>query len=183
MLAARWPERQVLARAVTAAKAAGAHGVVWFRLPEPTNSTGWSLRQLGALGTGETGEPALVLRRDENARLVLKNESNIDLAPRLSGTASPLDRGYALELDAPGPIFREALAGDFWKVAGHIDPEATARAVAVPLATRVTFWFSHLRAGESLRSGLIALAPEADFEQIRYRILNAPGAEQWRQLQ
>lgn len=182
-LAARWPDRQALAAAIAMAEGAGARGIVWFRLPEAANATGWSLRQLGSLKAAEEmAEPMLVLVRGPDARLVLSNRSGVDLPPRLQGDGGPRDRGFALELDARAPIFREVLAGDFWKVAAHVAPEGAAKPVPVPLATRVTLWFSHLRAGESLRTALVTLAPGANFRDIRYRILHSPGDSAWRQL-
>lgn len=181
-VAARWPDRQALVSVLAMARKAGSRGAVWFRLPEATDSAGWSLRQIGEVSRGEGKAPALHLESSPDGRFILRNETATDLAPRLQGNGGPRDRGYALELDAPAPIFREVLEGDFWKVAGHIDPEQSARAVAVPLATRVTLWFSHLRAGDSLESGLLTLAPNATRREIRYRILNVPGAEEWRLL-
>ena len=73
------------------------------------------------------------------------------------------------------------MAGGFWRVAAHADPETTPVAVSVPLSTRLTFWFSGLRAGESIKSGLIQLAPNADLSEIRYRIL--PGDTAWEPLE
>lgn len=181
-VAARWPDRQALVSALTMAKKAGARGAVWFRLPERADAAGWSLQQIGEISRGEFTAPPLHLESLPDGRLILRNETETDLAPRLRGKGGPRDRGYALELDASGPIFREVLEGDFWRVAGHIDPEQSARAVAVPLATRVTLWFSHLRAGETLESGLLTLAPNATRREIRYRILDVPGAEEWRPL-
>ena len=110
---------------------------------------------------------------------MLKNPSDADLPPRLGGDG-PGDRGYALEIDAPTRTWREAIAGDFWRVAAHADPDTKPVAVPVSLATRLTFWFSRLRAGESLITGLIQLAPDADLHQIRYRI--QPGNQEWKYL-
>ena len=99
-----------------------------------------------------------------------------ELHPEVAKRYELTKRGYALELDAPAPIFREALEGDFWRVASHIDPDTAPKPVPIPLATRLTFWFSHLRAGDSLDTGLIQLAPGANFEEIRYRIV---GVSEW----
>jgi hypothetical protein len=174
----RWPDRAALAKAVDLAKAAGAAGVVFFRLPDSTDPSGWSLKQLAH----PDATPSLAVRKPESqSALELTNTSDADLEPRLSG-ANEHDRGYALELEADEPIFREALEGDFWRVAGHVEADSKEETVAVPLATRLTFWFSHLRAGESVRTGLIQLAPGADFSQIRYRILNVPGGSAWKNI-
>jgi hypothetical protein len=181
LLAVRWPDRAGLIRVIDRAKKTSGRGVVFFRLPDSTAPSGWSLRQLGHL----EATPHLVLRKAGTpSQLELVNESDADLEPRLSGAKSEgaLDRGYALELDAPAPDFRDAQEGDFWRVLGHVDPDGARRAVAVPLATRLTFWFSHLRARQSLRTGLIQLAPSANLEQIRYRIRNAPGDSAWKNI-
>jgi hypothetical protein len=174
-VAARWPDREALGELASAAKAAGAAGVVYFRLPDSGDPSGWSLSQI----INPQAAPRLEISRSGPQQLVLLNDAGGDLAPRLSGTAG-LDRGYALELDAPGPVFRDALEGDFWRVTAHADPDTAPHPVPIPLATRLTFWFSHLRAGESLRTGLIQLAPGADLGQVRYRII--PGVTQWQPI-
>jgi hypothetical protein len=181
LLAVRWPDRAGLVRVIDRVKKTRARGVVFFRLPDSTAPSGWSFPQLGHL----EATPHLVLRRVRTPpQLELINESDADLEPRLSSTKSEgaLDRGYALELDAPATDFRDAQEGDFWRVLGHADPDGERRAVAVPLATRLTFWFSHLRARQSLRTGLIQLAPSANLDQIRYRIRNAPGDSAWKNI-
>ena len=179
-VAARWPNRATLAQASVAAKAANAIGVVFFRLPDHAATSGWSLRQLAHLSASEP--PRLTLRRSAESALQLINESAIDLEPRLTG-AGERDRGYALEIDAPAPIWREAMEGEFWRVTAHANPDRDAKPVAVPLATRLTFWFSHLHAGAQINTGLIQTAPGAAATTIRYRILNQPGGEGWRPLE
>ena len=168
-VAARWPDRAILQAAAEAATSAGAREVTYFRWPDPDSAEGWSLSQL----LDAAAKEHLVLRQPGPEHLVLLNDGPGDLAPRLAG-ASEQDRGYELELDAAAPIFREAIEGDFWRVTGS----AGAAPVPVPLASRLTFWFSHLPAGKSLRTGLLQLAPGATFRQVRYRILNTsePGA-------
>jgi hypothetical protein len=182
LLAVRWPDRAGLIRVIDQAKKTSARGLVFFRLPDSSAPSGWSLRQLGHL----EATPHLVFRKAGTPpQLELVNESDADLEPRLSSANSngDLDRGYALELDAPAAIFRDAQEGDFWRVLGHADPDGARRAVAAPLATRLTFWFSHLRARQSLRTGLIQLAPSANFDQIRYRIRNAPEDSEWKKIE
>jgi len=181
LLAVRWPDRAGLSRVIDQAKTTNARGLVFFRLPDSTAPSGWSLRQLGHLDAA----PRLVLRKTGMAaQLELVNETDGDLEPRLStaNSGGDLDRGYALELEAPAAVFRDAQEGDFWRVLGQVGPENARRTVAVPLATRLTFWFSHLRARQSLRTGLIQLAPGASFEQAQYRIRNLPGDSAWKNI-
>ena len=181
VLAVRWPDRAGLMRVVDRVKKTDARGLVFFRLPDSTAPSGWSLRQLGHL----EATPNLILRqRRDSQELELVNDSDADLEPRLSSTTSKgeLDRGYALEIDAPAAIFRDAQEGDFWRVIGHVDPDGARRAVTLPLATRLTFWFSHLRAQQSCRTGMIRLAPGETFGQIRYRIRHAPGDSEWKNI-
>jgi len=182
LLAVRWPDRAGLIRVIDRAKNSGARGLVFFRLPDSSAPSGWSLRQLGHL----EATPHLIFRKTGTPpQLELVNESDADLEPRLSSAngQGDLDRGYALEVDAPAAIFRDAQEGDFWRVLGHVDFDDARRAVAVPLATRLTFWFSHLRARQSLRTGVIQLAPDATFDQIRYRVRNAPGDSTWKKAE
>jgi hypothetical protein len=181
VLSVRWSDRAGLIRVIDRAKKTSARGLVFFRLPDSSAPSGWSLRQLGHL----EATPHFVLRKARaSQQLELINESDADLEPRLSSATGhgDLDRGYALELDAPAPVFRDAQEGDFWRVLGHVDPDGARRAVAVPLATRLTFWFSHLRAGQSWRTGVIQLAAGETFDQIRYRIRNVSGDSEWKNI-
>ena len=181
-VAVRWPDRAALLRVIEQVKKTNARGLVFFRLPDSSAPSGWSLRQLGHLDAA----PNLVLRKLESSQqLELVNDRDADLEPRLAGASekSGLDRGYALEVDAPAAVFRDVHEGDFWRVLGHVDPDGARQAVVAPLATRLTFWFSHLRARQSLRTGVIQLAPGAAFSQIRYRVLSAAGNSEWKQIE
>src|SRR5205085_12469351 len=103
LLAVRWPDRGALRQIVERVRKTSAQGLVFFRLPDSTAPSGWSLRQLGDL----EATPHLVLRQVKGSQeLELINESDGDLEPRLSSPdgKSELDRGYALELDAPAAI-------------------------------------------------------------------------------
>jgi hypothetical protein len=174
-LIVREVERAALQNAISTALRAGAQGVVFFRLPDSSASSGWSLRQLGHL----QGAPRLILRKpDDSETLELSNVGQGDLEPRFS--SSGVDAGgYALEIEAPTPIFREAQSGDF----ASVNAFAGEKSAKVPFATRLRFQFAQLRAKENLRTGLIQLAPGADFRQTRYRILNIEGAPAWRSLE
>lgn len=179
IVASRSTDRAALAQSVERAREAGAAGVVFFRLPDGGDPAGWSLTDLENFAAHAL--PRLILRQCAGDQLELVNDSPFDLAPRLAGEKDDRDRGYALELDAPAPVFREALAGDFWRVTSHANPDAkTPKPVAVPLATRLTFWFGDLRAGAARRTGLMQLAPGATFAGVRYRILNCEGAAAWK---
>jgi hypothetical protein len=181
LVVSRYADRGALLRATELARAAGAAGIVLFRLPDGSGPGGWSLGNLGELAA--VAQPSLVLRRTTDETLELVNEKSIDLGPRLSGEKNDRDRGYALEVDAPAPVFREALAGDFWRVTSHAEPDAkNPVAVVVPLATRLTYWFSHLRGEGSLRTGLFQLAPGASLDSVRYRIVEGGNAGPWKPL-
>ena len=181
IVASRFTDRAALAQSVERAREAGAAGVTLFRLPDGSDPAGGSLGDLAKLAAPAV--PHLVLRVSGGEQLELVNDSPFDLAPRLAGEKNDRDRGYALELDMPAPVFREALAGDFWRVTGHANPDAkTPTPVAVPLATRLTFWFSDLRAGAVRRTGLLQLAPGATLAGVRSRILNVEGAAEWKPI-
>lgn len=166
LLAARTTDPAALARCRALAESHGAAGVVLFRLPTDGGQSTGSLRGLRE----EAGAKSeLVLRREGDA-LVLANAGGGDLPARLSGPGGDRDRGYWLEIDAPAPVFREAEVGQFFRVNAHAGLDDAPRAVNVPLATRLTFWFSHLHAGGTLRSGLFQLAPNADPARLRWRV-------------
>jgi hypothetical protein len=168
----RLPDRAVLAQAIAATRQTTARGLVFFRFPDSTDPSGWSLRQLGHLDAA----PRLSVRVDPDTSIVeLVNDSDADLA----FPAEANQRGYALQIEAPAAIFRDASEGDFWRVTGDAD----GRAMTIPLATRLTFWFSHLRAHDRLRTGTIRLARAADFSQAQWRIMNFAPQSRWQPLQ
>jgi hypothetical protein len=174
-LVVRRADRSALQRAIIAALRAGAQSIVFFRLPDSSASSGWSLHQLGHLEEG----PRLVLRKSADSEtLEVSNAGEGDLAPRLP-IGDKTEGGYVLEIDAASPIFREAERGDFASVAAF----AGEKPARVPFATRLRFRFAQLRARENLRTGLIQLAPGADFRQIRYRILNTEDEPIWKPLE
>ena len=168
-------DRAVLRDAIANAARAGAQSAVLFRLPDSSASSGWSLRQLGHL----EARARLILRKSESAEAFeLSNLGDGDLEPRFAANAAE-GGAYNLEIENPSPIFREAQAGDFVGVSAY----AGNRPAALPFATRLQFKFAQLRAGEKLTTGLIQLAPGADFRQTRYRILNREGVPSWKSLE
>jgi hypothetical protein len=171
LVTTRLPDRAALSRAAEATRRTSARGLVFFRFPDSTDPSGWSLRQLGRLESA----PQLSLKiSPDNSTIELLNNSDADLAFSALGDG----RGFALQIEAPAAIFRDAAVGDFWRAAGDAD----GRPVTIPLATRLTFWFSHLRAREALRTGTIRLAPAANFSEARWRILNFAAQSQWQPL-
>ena len=164
----RLPDRAALSGAVAATRRTDARGVVFFRFPDSTDPSGWSLRQLGNLES--TPQLSVQINPDTSA-IELVNNSDADLA--FSSTAN--ERGYGLQIEGPAAIFRDASVGDFWRVAGDAD----GRPMTIQLATRLTFRFSHLRARQVLHTGAIRLAPAASFSQARWRILNFASQSQW----
>ena len=171
----READRDALHDAIAAAARAGAQSVVLFRLPDSSASSGWSLRQLGHL----EAKPRLVLQKSQNSEtLELSNSGDADLEPRFAKDEMEVG-GYTLEVEAASRIFREAQPGDFASVSAF----GGERLTAIPFATRLRFQFAQLRAGEKLQTGLIQLAPGADFQQARYRILNVEGGPSWKSLE
>jgi hypothetical protein len=161
LVVTRMPDLAALSRAVETTPHTSAHGLVFFRFPDSTDPSGWSLRQLGHLEAA----PHLSLKVNlDTGTIELTNTSDADLA----FSAQANGRGYALQIEASAAIFRDASVGDFWRVTGDADD----RPVTIQLATRLTFWFSHLRAHETLRTGTIRLAPTANFSEARWRIFN-----------
>jgi len=168
-------DRGALRDAISAALRAGAQGIVFFRLPDSSASSGWSLRQLGHLEAG----PHLILRKSNDSEtLELSNVGDGDLEPHFARDEQDAG-GYALEIDAAMPIFREVQPGDFASVTTF----AGEKPAKIPFATRLRLQFSELRAKENLRTGLIQLAPGADFQQTQYRILNIEATPPWKSLE
>jgi hypothetical protein len=168
-------DRSPLRDAISAALHAGAQGIVFFRLPDSSASSGWSLRQLGHLDA----VPHLILRKSNDSEtLELSNIGDGDLEPRFSKNEADAG-GYVLEIVAATPMFREAQPGDF----ASVDAFAGEKRAKIPFATRLRLQFSELRAKENLRTGLIQLAPGADFRQTRYRILNIEATPPWKSFE
>ena len=178
LLAVRWPDRAALNRVVAQARETSARGTVFFRLPDSTAPSGWSVRQLTHL----EARPRLVLRlADTLSELELVNDSDADLEPRLDSGSNGDEwgRGYAVEIDAGAAIVRDAVEGDFLGVDAYVEHDRIRERVSIPLATHFLFAFSHVRARESLRTGPIQLAPGSTFSQIRYRILGLGRESEW----
>ncbi len=175
-LVARWPDVTALTRAEERA----GREIIYFRLPDAAASSGRSLREFAR--RGKAADPALTLKR-EGGTLVLTNDGPCDLKARAVGDG-PRDRGYAVEVDAAGAVFREAEGGEFFRVAGHKEPDSeNPKQVKVPSATRLTFWFSALPAGASLKSGVFLLAPAANSASLKYRILDVVEDPSWKDLE
>jgi hypothetical protein len=174
-LVARWTDLGLLEQASQMARESGAAGCVLFRLPNPpVASSGFSLRQL----THPGAKPSLHLRAT-GTNLTLENTGDGDLLPLLTSYEGK-PRGYQLEIVADVPLFRETEPGDFPNAHGYENGEST-KTVATPFAQRIAFGFSELRAGQSLQTGLIQLAPGVSFRQTRYRI--QPLEKEWKLIE
>lgn len=159
-----------LAVLAEAAVKAGAQGVVWFQLPSGQGSDGWSPEHLAAPGKTWRGK----LARDGD-RLVLHGAADCDLPPQWEGEP----RGWLLELQAPEAWFRDASAGDYFRV----EPADEAGApVALALATRAAWRFAALPSGRQLRTGSLTLAPSADWKKIRWRVRGPGLSPEWKSL-
>jgi hypothetical protein len=123
--------------------------------------------------------PHLILRKSvDSETFELSNIGDGDLEPHFARNEQDAG-GYALEIDAATPIFREAQPGDFVSV----NTFAGEKPAKIPFATRLRFQFAELRAKENLRTGLIQLAPGADFRQTHYRILHIEATPPWKSLE
>jgi hypothetical protein len=171
-------DRTALAEAIARVKETSAQGVVLFRFPDSSASSGWSLPQLGHLDAS----PRLTLSSSSaNESLVLRNDGDGDLPPWFPTGDGTAARGYALEIMFDTPSLREVEPGDFPKLSAGAETTTGPRAVAIPFATTVSFSFSNLGAGQSLSTGLIQLAPGMSFRQARWRVRNAD--EAWKPLE
>ena len=142
--------------------------VVFFRLPDEAASSGWSLRQFAARARA-ADPPVLALRLIDN-HLVLSNTGTSDLPLRIDGNTLA-ERGYALELEAPTPVFREAQPGAFAALEGLTRPESDqVQTVPVAGATRLLLRFAALSAGREIRSGFLQFAPGVASSSLRWRI-------------
>jgi len=170
----RYPDREQLREAEHAGDAMGAEGIIYFRLADLEDPSGYSARDLGQQNVPA---PLFAVKKDAAGRIVLTNESSIDLMPIARG-AGKEDRGYALELEAQAPIWREVIPGDFAQVtSGEGDAPGLGLGVA-----RLQFWFTHLAAGNSLSTGYIGEARQDKAVPIRWRILNLDQEDTWHPL-
>ena len=163
----RRPDLGVLRDLQGQAVAAGARGVCWFRLPGRGGPDAWSVSQIV-----RGGDPELELIRQDDGRLRLGNRGDGDLPPRFKGRDGTGDRGWKLEIDvSEAGGFAGASPGEFVRMAAHAEPEVEGAARVHPTeARRLTFWFSHLPAGEEILTGVIALTNIDGETRIRWRV-------------
>jgi len=167
-------------KTVAAVEKEAARDAIFFRLPGAGGPSGWSLRQF--MARDRAAETKLAVHR-AGEQLILKNEGDTDLPPRILGDG-PEDRGYALEVEGNGMIFRDVMPGDFSRLRGHTQPDSSRpQSAAISNATRLTFWFPALPAGQSLVCRLFQLAPAAEAAPLRYRILYLPEKPSWQPLE
>jgi hypothetical protein len=168
----RYPDRGQLRQAAQQSLADGAQGVVYFRLADENDPSGYSAADISA---APESAPALRLTQDASGRYVLANTGGRDLMPVLNG-AGPQDRGYVLELEAQTPIWREAIAGDF--------AQASLSNAANPStgSQHLELCFSHLMSGHHLTTGYIDEADHPKALSLRWRVRNLSQGDSWHQL-
>jgi hypothetical protein len=144
----RTPERAVLRRLEAAADRAGAVSVIWFAMAGPG-----IVAAHGVAGLADADEVVkLRVERGVGGEVVLTNEGAVDLPIRTVDPEDLTARGWVLELQAEQAeglgTFRAASPGGFARA------EAVG-GVPAEFAQTLRLHFSHLKAGESLRSGAI----------------------------
>lgn len=152
----RWPDGKLLQAATQAASAAGAGGVVLFKLPQADSPSGWSLGTVLEAVRAQEPKDLLPAVQDfrlvqKGSRLTLLHEGSVDLPPRF---ASPR---WTLELEVAPSALTELAAGEF-----------AGRDSALEEHTgHVTLRVAHLRSGGSLRTGY-------------FQYLHPPAVLRWR---
>jgi hypothetical protein len=152
----------------------GAEGIIYFRLADLEDPSGYSVRDLGQQNIHA---PLFSAKKDAAGRIVVTNESSRDFMPTARG-AGKEDRGYALELEAQSPLWREVIPGDFAQVTLS-DGDAPGLGLGV---AHLQFWFTHLAAGNSLSTGFMDEARQDKTVPIRWRILNLDQEDTWHPL-
>jgi len=170
----RYPDRDQLRQAETESIAAGAKGIIYFRMADSSDPSGYSVRDLG---NTKNDAPSFTVTKDDSGRIILTNNSPDDLLPIIRGVEQS-DRGYALELEAQTPIWREAIPGDFARVTSG---DAQTGGVGLGIS-HLQFWFAHLAAGNSLATGYIGQAGSGKISPIRWRIRNLGKEDAWHPL-
>jgi hypothetical protein len=174
---ARYQDLRSLADLVAQANGAGAAGIVWFRLADGTDMSGYEtpgLAQICQPGNAATSPSTFSLKWDET-RLVLTSGSSQDFMPQV---APDLTRGYAIAMENPQGSWREALPGDFAKVT--VDAQGEHEVTELGLGvTRLYFWFSALHPGQTLSTGLVQRDSNGP---IRWQIVNLDSPEEWHTL-
>ncbi|WP_157895360.1 hypothetical protein [Verrucomicrobium sp. GAS474] len=164
----RFPDAGALASGIGAARAAGASGVLYFRLPGAEAASGYSLPMLQALGRGDRPGPHLGVAWDEAGRIVLKNDSEADLMPFVGGSKE-VRFGYTLEVEASLPFLRGAVPGDF----------ATASKGGGLESRSLSLRFGQLPSGAILRTGFLEHLPPSPGTTFRWRIPELDSDSLW----
>jgi len=147
-LVIRYPELPSLIHLESVAKNSGASGILFFRLGDDSDMSGYSV---AALQERTLPRSSPTLERSQSGCITLNNSGH-DLMPRVSPSGV---RGYSLELKADTGSWREAIPGDFYKAT--TDPEGKHPLndpVGLEVGT-IYFWFSRLRSDQSLQTGLL----------------------------
>ncbi len=172
ILVVRYPGQPVLNGCAEAAIRSGARAVVYFKMADDSDMSGWAVEDLAAK---EIATPEASLKWDGN-RLELV-VSGASLMPMVTQGPEP-KRLYALVVETDGEGFREAVAGDFDKVTTDADGEHEAGDLGLGVK-RLYLWFSHAGPGHALETGLVQRDSSG---VIRWSVLNTDKEARWNTL-
>jgi len=145
----RYPDLGALTRLKSIAESNGATGTLYFRLADQDDMSGYSVR---ALSETASGSPTLTVHRTSSGCITITNDSGYDLMPSISTSK---ERRYTLKLKAAPGTWREAIPGKFAMITSEDEgSHSISNGIGLNVST-ISFWFSHLRAGQSLETGLV----------------------------
>jgi hypothetical protein len=166
----RQPDLSAIEQVSAEAASDGAAGVLFFRLADSTDMSGYEVQDLVAVRS----PAALAVRWQTESKLSLT--ASRSLMPIVSPSGG---RGYALAVTTSGEGWREADPGDF----SRVTTDAAGRNVVpstLGLGVKTLyFWFGHLRAGQILQTGLIQRASR---DAVRWHLQNFDPDSVWHSL-
>ena len=168
---ARHPDRDALQSVLSTVATSGAEGPIYFRLAGADDMSGFSPLDLAQ---EKIAPPKFRVQSDASSRIILTNVTATDLMPRVFGDA-PGQRGYCLVLRAESSIWRDVLPGEFSAVSAGNDYGMD--------GVTLRFRFSHLAAGQSIKTGLAERAPLSGSALVSWRIDNVDKENVWHELE
>jgi hypothetical protein len=165
----RYPDLAQLKQLADKSEQAGSQGVIYFRLADGTDMSGFAVSDL----LGEAPEIVTVLPFSADSITLASNKTLMPVV-----TPNRL-RGYALAVKTDGEGWREAVPGQFASIS--LDPAGTAPApIDLGLGTTMLYFrFSALQAGGTLKTGLLQHAPK---ERVRWSVEGVNPEPLWHSL-